>query len=167
METQLGALLFPDLQSVSVTIRNKVGMCGKSVNCCHEPIFSCSSLVKSKPIWLHLKELKFKAKKYFPCIAVDRTWWQRISHANCSKKASFLITFKTKTARPTWPPPPPPQDVAQQNCKQRSTFKVVFVNQNPCFQSVKPMLTYHLTKSGLEIWDNSVCNWTKLYGLIQ
>ena len=109
METQLGALLFPDLQSVSVTIRNKVGMCGKSVSCCHEPSFSCSSLVKSKPIWLHLKELKFKAKKYFPCIAVDRTWWQRMSHANCSKKASFLNTFKTKTCQTRLISPPPPK----------------------------------------------------------
>ena len=59
METQLRALLFPDLQSV--TIRNKVGMCGKSVNCCHESSFSCSSLVKSQPfLALH----RWRANQY-------------------------------------------------------------------------------------------------------
>ena len=38
----------------------------------HEPTFSCSLLVKSKPTWLHREELKFKAKKKKVCINVDR-----------------------------------------------------------------------------------------------
>ena len=37
-----------------------------------EPAFLCSSLVQSKPRWLHPEEYRFKAKKYF-CINEDRT----------------------------------------------------------------------------------------------
>lgn len=37
---------------------------------CHGPTIFCSSLVKSKPTWLHPGELPFKAKHYFFCVYI-------------------------------------------------------------------------------------------------
>ena len=38
----------------------------------HEPVFWCSSLVKSEPAWLHPEVLRFEADRCLWCILVDR-----------------------------------------------------------------------------------------------
>ena len=49
---------------------------------CHEPVFFCSSLVKSEPTWLHHEELHCVAEKYPSCQDTDRTTIQGLQMKN-------------------------------------------------------------------------------------
>ena len=54
-----------------------------------EPVFFCSSLVKSGPAWLHPEELKFEAEKYFCCININRTTTQSLQ-----MEIAFSLVFR-------------------------------------------------------------------------
>ena len=80
------------MQSVCVMLCTvKTDVCGRSVD--HvmiEPTLFCSSSVKGELMWLYPEELKFKAKKYFCCLNIDRTTVQslqmeRFAHFLCSQ----------------------------------------------------------------------------------
>ena len=49
---------------------------------CHEPVFFCSSLVKSEPTWLHHEELHCVAEKFPSCQDTDRTTIQGLQMKN-------------------------------------------------------------------------------------
>ena len=59
--------------------------------------FWCSSLVKSEPAWLRSKGLKFKGKRYFCCINIDRTSMQMETFA------FFFFFFYISSLRLTMP----------------------------------------------------------------
>ena len=55
-------------------VTNVADMFGRCVDtCCHEPAFSCSSLVETEPTWLFTEKLRFEYEKCVCCMPVDRT----------------------------------------------------------------------------------------------
>ena len=55
-------------------VTNVADMFGRCVDTwCHEPAFSCSSLVETEPAWLCMEKLRFEYEKYVCCMPVDRT----------------------------------------------------------------------------------------------
>ena len=57
-------------QSVIVLLQTR-SACAAEVR--HEPTFSCSSLVKSKTVWLHPAGLRLKPKEYLCWVNINRT----------------------------------------------------------------------------------------------